>query len=522
MKPNVSIVIPLYNKETAIQSTLSSILKQNCSIHFEVIVIDDGSTDKSGEIVKHLAENDNRIKYYYKENGGVSAARNLGTELSNGDWIIFFDADDLMEPNALEYLFFLTRLYPNAQMVHGNFYIINEEGQKNIAFPLMQDKVYKNGFKMYYNRKGFPREGSYLLRKEIARNFSFDHSFSRYEDLMRLFKLFQSGIIIATTSSPVMSYRTDFRGLSKSYNPDRDFITHLDFNNKSVWEKLVLGGLHLEAIATYGYTFSNCNNIHAKIWSDAYKICRKISNKIVKHRCTYNYFDKLSFYIKLKRFVKIHKLQKSNKNIRFQKKVFISEDSKFEGQNFICYGTNFYGDIGYGSYISYNSEISAIVGRFTSIGPNCIVFGGRHAYTYPFVSTCPMFFSLRKQNGETFTKEQRFKELNYIDEYRKICVKIGNDCWIGQDVKIVSGVTIGDGAIVLAGAVVTKDIPPYSIVGGVPARILKYRYSDKDIQILLTIKWWNWDINLIKEKSDLFCNIENFKKYIEQLNNENE
>ena len=77
---------------------------------------------------------------------------------------------------------------------------------------------------------------------------------------------------------------------------------------------------------------------------------------------------------------------------------------------------------------------------------------------------------------------------------------IGNDVWIGKDVNIMGGVTVGDGAIIAAGAVVTKNIPPYAVVGGIPAKILKYRFDDETIAALLRIKWWNWSEELIEKR----------------------
>lgn len=75
---------------------------------------------------------------------------------------------------------------------------------------------------------------------------------------------------------------------------------------------------------------------------------------------------------------------------------------------------------------------------------------------------------------------------------------IGNDVWIGYEAVIMPGVHIGDGAIIGTRAVVTKDVPPYAIMGGVPARIIKYRFDDPAIQMLLKIKWWDWDIQKVK------------------------
>jgi len=100
-------------------------------------------------------------------------------------------------------------------------------------------------------------------------------------------------------------------------------------------------------------------------------------------------------------------------------------------------------------------------------------------------------------------------ELQY--EYSSPVV-IENDVWIGKNAIVLPGVTIHNGAIIGAGAVVTKDVPPYAIVGGVPAKIIRYRFEPHIIEALLEIKWWDWDDQKIKENKDLFFNPEEFVK----------
>ena len=169
-----------------------------------------------------------------------------------------------------------------------------------------------------------------------------------------------------------------------------------------------------------------------------------------------------------------------------QKVVFpfsanITSNSCFEGMNKIYDKTYFTGSLGFGSYISHHCRLNASIGRFTSIGPFVNSNSGRHPYQYPFATTSPAFFSLQKQNGSTFALKQMFEEFVYADKENKRGVCIENDVWIGQNVFIVGGVKINNGAVVLAGSVVTKDVPPYAIVGGVPAKIIKYRYDEETI-----------------------------------------
>ena len=110
----------------------------------------------------------------------------------------------------------------------------------------------------------------------------------------------------------------------------------------------------------------------------------------------------------------------------------------------------------------------------------------------------------RKDTGK-YVVRIRNKKLD-IDYTKSINnpVTIGNDVWIGANVCILPGISIGDGAVLAAGAVITKDVPPYAIVGGVPAKVIKYRFSEDIIKKLLKIKWWNWEEEKVKKNKDLF------------------
>lgn len=174
--------------------------------------------------------------------------------------------------------------------------------------------------------------------------------------------------------------------------------------------------------------------------------------------------------------------------------------------------------MGYGSYMGANCYIDGDIGRFTSIANDVQCNLGMHPYKYPYVSTCPMFFSLLKQSGKTFAKKQMFEEV-------KKPIKIGNDCWIGQRVFIAGDCIIGDGAVVLAGAVVTKDVPPYAIIGGVPAQIKGYRYDASIIQQLQDVKWWNMSLPWLESHYELFSDMDSFLHHVyehqERRDNEN-
>nr|WP_243207822.1 MULTISPECIES: CatB-related O-acetyltransferase [Paeniclostridium] len=131
-----------------------------------------------------------------------------------------------------------------------------------------------------------------------------------------------------------------------------------------------------------------------------------------------------------------------------------------------------------------------------------------------FVSTHPAFFSLKKQAGFTYVEKQLFDESN--NENKAFKVIIGNDVWIGDNVSLISGVKIGNGAIIGANSLVTKDCKPYYIYGGVPAKKIGQRFTDEQITILNELKWWDRSEEWIIDNIDKFSNIDEFIK--EQLN----
>lgn len=141
-------------------------------------------------------------------------------------------------------------------------------------------------------------------------------------------------------------------------------------------------------------------------------------------------------------------------------------------------------DIGSYSYVSAGARVGfARVGKFCCIGPEAIVGGlGRHPTRW--LSVHPLFYSTRRQVGLRFVEQDHFDELP--------AVELGNDVWIGARAIILDGIRIGDGAIIGAGAVVTRDIAPYQVCAGVPARSVRSRFSEADIAALESLRWWDW------------------------------
>ena len=145
--------------------------------------------------------------------------------------------------------------------------------------------------------------------------------------------------------------------------------------------------------------------------------------------------------------------------------------------------------------MSWGSESKLIIGSFCSVGAWVKVFlGGSHRVdwitTFPFSHIHEDIFPMETKTEHPVSKGD---------------VIIGNDVWLGYEVTIMSGVKIGDGAVVAANSVVTKDVEPYSIVGGNPAKFIRKRFDDETIKHLLEIKWWNWDDDKIRDNLHILC-----------------
>jgi acetyltransferase-like isoleucine patch superfamily enzyme len=152
------------------------------------------------------------------------------------------------------------------------------------------------------------------------------------------------------------------------------------------------------------------------------------------------------------------------------------------------FGRGTYGDL----YVrSYRAEATLQVGNYTSIAQGVqVLLGGEHrpdwVTTFPF---SVLWDSAKHHEGHPATKGN---------------VTIGNDVWIGTEALIISGVTVGHGAVIGARAVVTRDVPPYSIVVGNPAKVVKHRFDEQTIERLQGIQWWNWtDVQIKKAMPDL-------------------
>jgi len=203
---------------------------------------------------------------------------------------------------------------------------------------------------------------------------------------------------------------------------------------------------------------------------------------------------------------------KSNSQIDFG--CDLNFKTYLEGNNKLYKNVSFSNSrIGFGTYIGKNSYlVNSSIGRYCSIAENVKIIVGNHP-TSNFVSTHPAFFSSRKQAGFSYVKESIYAENNFVESDSNFSLCVGNDVWIGADVKILEGVTIGDGVIVATGAVVIHDLEPYTIYGGVPAKNIKTRFTNEEIEFLNDIKWWEKGEPWLKENINLFPDVKKMKEH---------
>jgi acetyltransferase-like isoleucine patch superfamily enzyme len=212
-------------------------------------------------------------------------------------------------------------------------------------------------------------------------------------------------------------------------------------------------------------------------------------------------------YFKSRKTILVEQHVKYGTNVSFGKDCII-QDSAFGNHNKVGDDSHIF-HTEYGDF-SYNSIRATIIncklGKFCSIAQDVRIGLGKHPVN-EFVSTHPAFFSLNKQCGYTFADQPYYKETGSVN--------IGNDVWIGTNSTILDDVEIGNGAIVAAHSVVNSNVPAYAIVGGSPAKIIKYRFTEKQIDFLQKFKWWDKDMTWLavnfKDLHDINVLMEKFE-----------
>ncbi len=244
----ISVVIPLYNKQDCIRKTIDSVLSQKGFDDFELVIVDDGSTDDSCRVVSEYS--DKRIHLYNKVNGGPASARNFGVEHSQGEWILFLDADDSLEEDALSFFSQMAKENPSLSCFSANHYCSTGNVRK-VCSRWMPKGIVRFPFIFWFFGLFMPRAGAAMFRRTMLLKYPHDIHLRRYEDAGMLFAIMRNERFYNSTK-PVMCYNQDTLAASNGREDiAEDYIGHLDVSGKSMWERFVLYDLYHQGMRLY-------------------------------------------------------------------------------------------------------------------------------------------------------------------------------------------------------------------------------------------------------------------------------
>lgn len=532
--PLISILIPVYNGEKFLEKTISSIQEQTFK-NYEVICIDDNSKDNSYEYLLSFSKKDNRVKVIKRKDKGGNAAKGIsyGLPFCKGKYFFYMSQDDFISKDCLE------KCIKRIEETEADICIPDTVLFTGCDDPIMRapENNYEqliSGEEAFFQSIIYKISGFALRRMDLVRKVGQDDKYYDSCDKSMAFQYFFAKKV-SFCDARFFYRQNNPNAITKLFSVQN--LYHLDTCNEvlefSIKNKvkylyikemvnvflerrksLILKSLNISdqdrTVATkiLKHSFSKMKKILLSnfMFNLYFKLILFSLSKNILRIDVYNYLSKYGFtsnffYKKIeKKLFKKGFLTQLKKDSNFNNEI-IDKNKKYE--HTVKSAIKLPCSVGKCTYCGDNIFIGSsetTIGSFCSLATNIIIGPGEHPINY--LTTSPFLYN------ESFGYSN-FKE----DEiFLKPC-KIGNDVWIGDNVFIKGGVNIGDGAIIGAGAIVTKDVPAYAIVVGVPAKIIRYRFDQNTISKLLKIKWWNLSDEIIKQIP--FRNINESIKFLE-------
>ena len=282
----VSIVVPVYNVETYLNYCVNS-LRQQTYTNIEIILVDDGSTDASGEICDQHAQEDERVRVLHIENGGISNARNTGVKEASTDWIIFVDSDDYYDRRTVEYLVGLRDKY-GVELVATPVIEVRDYESKDFSGSLTEkssEKLdrYTALKEMFYGNRVGTHSGGKLYKKTILLRFPYPKGML-YEDLAIAYEHIASCKHIAVGDINLYKYYRRPGSIVNSKYSDRllDFYKAMEWN-RSYIERDYPNDKEMRRALNVRYVFNGLHVVHAMLSSGMYSDVNKIRKEYIRY-----------------------------------------------------------------------------------------------------------------------------------------------------------------------------------------------------------------------------------------------
>jgi len=282
----VSIVVPVYNVEDCLSYCVES-LRQQTYKNIEIILVDDGSTDSSGEICDQYAREDERIKVLHIDNGGQSRARNIGVQASSSDWIMFLDSDDYYDLKAVEYLVALRDKYVVDLVVTSIVEVRNYQTELNTDDISLENSEkldrYTGLVRMFYGNSVGTHPGGKLYKKEILLQYPYPEGMI-YEDLAMAYEHIHYCAKIAVGYRSVYKYYRRMGSTVNSKYSERllDFYKAMEWN-RSYIERDYPNDKEMRRALNVRYVFNGLHVVHAMLSSDMYLDVNKIRKEYTRY-----------------------------------------------------------------------------------------------------------------------------------------------------------------------------------------------------------------------------------------------